>query len=284
MAETIQPHQEEAQPIQAQPESESVEPPISRAEQRALLLKELERIEKSEQKEKQEAEERKHQEKIEETQIAQEKEKAEYLAKPAVDFNPTKKQVTLLQKQVRKQLQVLEEHGVEKPKTWKKWIPGWKAKDQMKTYQEVDQTVEEKISTFKKLVNQLPKDLQKNGMSEYLAFVFESPEEAVNLLAGPHSHDGKGWREGKLAYKSVDHIKLNKEKPTEPGHDQLAYNTSQRLVAQTRRRPKIILMMKELEAMAGVEPPITAFQKAFGEKRVDKEVDKKVEEPAAKAA
>jgi len=284
MAETIQSQSEniQPQPDRVEPQTDIVPDmnTIPRAEHMALLNKEIERLKDLEQKEAKEKERQEQVKLVEQKQIDQEKINAEYLAKPAVDFNPDKKQVAQLKKEVMKHLTVVAERGQETTKGWKKFIPGFKLKEQLKMNQVADTEVQEKLSQFQELVNKLPKESQKDGMAEYLAYVFKSPEEAINLLAGSHRHNGKEWRKGTLAYKSVDHINLGREEPKKPGDARLAYHNAQRMEAQAKRRPEIVRVMQSLETMVGLEPPITTFQEVFGEKRLEQDIETPVAEAA----
>jgi len=260
-----------------------IEAGLSPAEQKKRLQEQIKELEKAEAQQAELAKTKKQAENLEQVKIAREKETAKYLAQPPVaEFNPDENQVKTIKDRLQEDVQLRERHGQqtqEKVTGWKRFVSKWKKKGQKEKGQETEVANQEKLSQFQDLVKQLPQEAQKDGMAEYLAFVFESPEEAINLLAGPHRHDGKAWREGTLSYKSFDHIPTKETSKMEPSTRRALLANEPRRKAQVERRPAIISAMKIMERRANVEPPIEIFQQAFAEKPTEV-----IEEPKKVAA
>ena len=270
MGETIQPGEEYVKPqLEAVPDEPPNADKIKYLEKEIKRLKELEGLEKNIAlaKEKERLEQLNKKVDLEKTET-----RAKYLAAPPVaDFNPDSSQIKAIKEKYQDDAELNARPTAEKKqeKGWKGFLSKLLKREQPQ--EKNTESIPEKLSQFQDLVKELPKEAQKDGLAEYLAYVFESTEEAKNLLSGPHSYDGKGWREGYLAYNKVDHINTEGNTPDEPGKERLIHAVEQRRIAQTERRPALISSMKRMEKLADVEPPIKAFQEAFGDKQSENE-------------
>jgi len=237
-----------------------VEAPLSFAEQKAALQEEIARIEQAEvTKAVTEAIKQKTAAK-EERLATRAREEAELRAQPMAEFEPDQTQVEKLQTMYARTRKI----NMPEPTRIQRWTPGWEKRTRERVTREAEEANTERLKTFEKFVQTLPPEAQKDGLAEYLGTVFETPQEAVNLLAGEHAYGGRKWKEGTLSYKAFDHIDLPGE-PTEAGEEKAKWGIERQRQA-VQRRQTIVSGMKQVLNETGLEPPIDMFQAAFAEK------------------
>jgi len=240
---------------------DTVEAPLTLAEQRAALKKELKQIEQAgAAKAKAEAAQKKVADR--EGRLAtRAKEEAELRAQPMTEFEPDQKQIETLRTMYSRTSKI----NMPEPSRLQRLIPGWEKRTRERVTREAEEANAEKLELFQEFVKRLPPEAQKDGLAEYLGTVFDTPQEAVNLLAGEHAYGGRKWKEGTLSYKAFDHIQLPDE-PAEPGEEKAKWGLERQRQA-VMRRSTIVSGMKQILNETGLEPPIDMFQQAFAEKQ-----------------